>query len=117
MKRIHNELIWQKWQEFRINDVFEVFKSQSYHLNTIQNNQNINNKIYYVSRTTKNNSLKLIISDKIEYQKNKNVINIGGEEIKAFYQQKPFISGNNMSCLTNSNINKYISLFFNNHIK
>jgi len=107
------------WKSFRLKDLFEISKGKPIHRNTIKNHFHKNKKdfIPYVTRTTKNNGIELYIH-KDEINQNNyidgNVITIGGEGFKAFYQKNKFVTGNNLNILQLDNLNIYLALFINN---
>jgi hypothetical protein len=71
----------------------------------------------YVSRTSFNNGVVRNIDKKSidkSFMYNGGCITIGGEGLRAFYQENDFISGNNISYLNNQYLNKYNALFINN---
>lgn len=97
----------QHWKEFKLNEIFKILKSPNINeLETIDGFE-----LNYISRTNKNNGLKKKISNNSYKICKENCISIGGESASIFYQDKPFVTGNNITLLYNENLNKYIGLF------
>jgi len=101
----------QSWQEFMMSDLFDI-KSSQYHDPIHYNTGNTP----YIARSKFNNGeekeRKEVAEDKIYPA---NCIIIGGESACAFYQDIPFITGNNIRRIyakkDKSILNKYIALF------
>ncbi len=109
-KNINNKNIdfnMDKWREFKLKDLFEIKKSKN--INFIDVTQG--NELNYISRTTYNNGLQCRIKDNDFNKCKTKCISIGGETASIFYQDKEFITGNNITLLYNENLNKYNGLF------
>lgn len=100
----------EKWQEFKIKDVFKsIEKSKTYHKKNLKEAEN--NGICYVTRTNLNNGLESIVC-KNKFKTNpKNTIVFGAENAKFFFQPFEYITGNSMCFIKNENFNKHVCLF------
>lgn len=98
-----------KWGEFKIAELFKVECSKYHNPNNYSNGN-----IPYVARTTFNNGVIKNI-DTQEHLYPANCIIIGAESAKAFYQKKPFLTGNKIYRLYLKNkfgiLNESIALF------
>jgi hypothetical protein len=87
-------------------DVFKIKKTKN-----INSDDLIPGKINYVTRTAENNGVEKFVDDDRMILNSGNCITIGGESAKAFYQDKPFLTGNNITTIAHKNMNKYIGIF------
>ena len=94
------------WKEFKINKLFKVYKSKN-----IVSDQLSNGQTPYVTRTSLNNGISSYVYKDNFKLNNKNSIIIGGESAKAFFQDRDYLTGNNITILSNDNLNKWIGLF------
>lgn len=106
-KNINQKLNFVGWSEFKLSDIFIIKKSKN--INFIDVTQG--NDLNYISRTTNNNGLQCRIKDNDFNKCKAKCISIGGESASIFYQDKEFITGNNITLLYNKNLNKYNGLF------
>ena len=104
---INQKLDFVEWSEFKLSDIFKIKKSKN--INFIDVTQG--NELNYISRTTYNNGLQCRIKDNDFNKCKAKCISIGGESASIFYQDKEFITGNNITLLYNENLNKYNGLF------
>jgi hypothetical protein len=103
-----NPIDMDNWVLFKISNLFEV-ECSKYHSPDKYKHGNIP----YVARTTYNNGVVKFVST-CDSLYNGNCIIIGAESAQAFYQEKPFITGNKVYRIYekgNSKLNKYIALF------
>ena len=95
-----------KWKEFKIKDLFECKTA-----NPINKNSTQKGDFPYIARSAYNNG----ITAKVKKVENKviegNCLTIGAEGFKAFFQDGPFMAGNRICILRNSNLNKFNGLF------
>jgi len=95
------------WDWIKLSDFFEINRSENINCNDL----NDFGDIPYITRTKLNNGVEKKV-DASEYTLNQgNVIIIGGESAKAFYQSKAFVTGNNITILKSNKLNKYNALF------
>ncbi len=94
----------REWEWFKYKDVFILEKTKPEHKINLEEGS-----YRYVTRTKFNNGVEGFFNG-ININK-KNCISIGGESAIAFYQDKEFISGNNITILKNSTLNKYNVMF------
>ncbi len=105
-----------KWKEFKVLVIFKVSLGKPIHKNSLSNYSDRFHLgwIPYVTRTTTNNGVELYISpEKINTSKiqDENVITIGAEGFKAFFQKNKFITGNKVNILKGEKINQFSALF------
>lgn len=96
------------WKLFKISDYFNVECSKYHNPDNYKSG-----KIPYVARTTFNNGVVSFV-DTSEKLYDGNCIIIGAESAQAFYQEKPFITGNKVYRIYETNkskLNKEIALF------
>lgn len=96
------------WKLFKISDYFNVECSKYHNPDNYKSG-----KIPYVARTTFNNGVVCFV-DTSEKLYDGNCIIIGAESAQAFYQEKPFITGNKVYRIYETNkskLNKEIALF------
>ena len=93
--------------EFYLNELFEIKKSSNINYIDVTLGDDLN----YVSRTAYNNGVQCKILNSGYVVNKPNCIIIGGESASVFYQDKPFITGNNITLLYNENLNKYNGLY------
>lgn len=99
------------WREFRVGDIFDI-KCSKYHDPKHYNS----GEIPYIARTTFDNGvIKYVATNENLYEAN--CIIIGAESARAFYQEKPFITGNKIYRLYLKDkfgvkFNKNLALFF-----
>jgi hypothetical protein len=106
----------QNWQHFKLKDLFTITLGSPIHKNSIKSFYHKNKKgfIPYVTRTTVNNGIELYINKKeIDPKKyiSGNVITIGAEGFKAFYQNSYFVTGNKVNILQSKILNPKIAFF------
>lgn len=107
IKKHNVDLDISKFKEFQISTIFNVKKPK----NTVFSDVKEGGDTNYISRTSLNNGCQAkIVGDGLK-KYDGNCISIGGESASVFYQDKPFISGNNMTLLYNDNMNKYVGMF------
>jgi len=107
-----------EWKSFQVGDIFDISLGKPIHKNSIKKFSltKRNNFTPYVTRTTKNNGIEFYVDNTIISDAKfveGNVITIGAEGFKAFYQKDKFITGNKVNILRNENLNLEISLFIN----
>jgi hypothetical protein len=93
-------------KEFRVGNLFDVKRTTAL---SVQNTEK--GDCPYVSRSGVNNGIVKYVSSEGHTLNAGNCITIGGEGIIAFYQSKPFLTGNNMCTLRNVKLNKFNALF------
>jgi len=106
----------KKWKEFCLNskEVFKLSLGHPIHKIDLEADVNINTNNPYITRTTKNNGIELLInSNRLGKEKisKGNCITIGAEGIKAYYQDTDFFTGNKINILKNDKLNKYNAFF------
>ena len=107
IKAAYQSLDTLYWKEFMLKDIFKIRKSKNINFTDVTIGDDIN----YVSRSTYNNGLQCkVINNDYDFNL-PGCISIGGESASVFYQDKKFITGNNITLLYNENINKYNGLF------
>lgn len=96
-----------EWKEFRVGELFEIKKCKAFNYCDSEEGNYI-----YITRTAENNGMtgNIKLEDN-SYLNKRNCITIGGEGIYAFYQQKEFIGGTNITAIYNKNFNKNVCLF------
>lgn len=107
----------REWDEFKLEDLFEINGSPNTTSKIAREliDSEINN-INYVTRRTYNNGVGFRLNKSktkerdIPINKGK-VIIVGAESTESFYQEEDFITGNKISILKNSNLNKYNGIF------
>lgn len=111
-----NNIDTSNWKYFYLKDIFKIKKTKNF---TIEEaNEMLGNEIPYVTRTLNNNGVMFLLENLNQKLEPGQSITIGGESASVFYQDKPFISGNNINCLVlNSKFSKIkltenIGLFF-----
>lgn len=96
------------WKTFKVSDLFKVECSKYHNPKDYEDGD-----VPYVARTTFNNGeIKRVSTTEKLYPAN--CITIGAESARAFYQEKPFITGNKtyrIYATEKSKLNKYIALF------
>lgn len=95
------------WKEFLLSEIFKIKKSKNVNSTDISKGNDLN----YISRTTNNNGVQYRIKNNHYDICKPCCISIGGETASVFYQDKNFITGNNITLLYNSKLNKYNGLF------
>ena len=97
----------REWKEFRVGELFEIKKCKAFNYCDSEEGNYI-----YITRTAENNGMtgNIKLEDN-SYLNKRNCITIGGEGIYAFYQQKEFIGGTNITAIYNKNFNKNVCLF------
>lgn len=115
-KRHKLSLDTTSWKEYCVEELFDVVLGKPVHKNSIKEYSNRLQKdcISYVTRTTQNNGVEFYVPHKnysCEYIFDGNVITLGAEGFKAFYQKDKFITGNKVNILKNKNINLFNALF------
>jgi len=104
------------WKEFEIKKLFKVSLGRPIHGNSIKDfsEKSKSDFLPYVTRTAKNNGIELYVNrNSVPPEKinKRNVITIGAEGFKAFYQKYEFITGNKVNILQNDKLNVCNSLF------
>lgn len=108
-----------KWQEFKIGDLFdEIYKAKAYVKSELDVTNN-DNCIPFVSRTDINNGCDAFINDDInEYQYEKgNALIIGDTTATIYYQEYDFICGDHIVVLRAKWLNKYVAIFIKSIIE
>jgi HYPOTHETICAL restriction enzyme bgcI subunit alpha len=106
-KNRNQKLDFTEWAEFKLGDIFEIKKSKNISFIDVTKGNELN----YISRTTYNNGVQCRVKDNDFNKCKAQCISIGGESANIFYQDKEFITGNNITLLYNKNMNKYSGLF------
>ena len=110
-----NEETPRKWREFKVEQIFDIKKDKSLLKRNVQPGN-----YYYVSRSEKNNGIKLFSINKSEAG---NVITVEGSAGSgaSFYQDKPFITDGKVHKLKLKvfypSLNVYRGLFINAMLK
>lgn len=100
------KLLNKQTKTFFLKDLFEIKKAVNVSDDFLENGTT-----NYVTRTKYNNAvLKQIDAKNLPKQKG-NCIIIGGESAIAFYEDKEFVTGNNITCLYNEFLNENNGLF------
>lgn len=91
----------EEWKEFRIGDWFEVLSSNKiYHAANLHIEDKPKNDYYpYVVRSAQNRGIKGYIKKPIEFLNSENTISFAQDTFFAFYQEKPYFTGNNVKIL------------------
>ncbi|CAT05250.1 Restriction enzyme BgcI subunit alpha [Mesomycoplasma conjunctivae] len=102
----------KEWKYFQISDLFEVKKAKNVIIEDAQREQG--SEVAYVTRTQNNNGIIFFVKKSVFAEEEANVITIGGESAKSFYQPLNFISGNNITKikLKEFALDRYLGLFF-----
>ena len=98
------------WKEFKLEDIFTICATKS-GIDRI-NIKRGRGDIPYITRTDKNNAWDCFVSEQSKYTKNTGkVISVGLDTQTAFYQPVDFYTGQNIQILSNTHLNRYVSLF------
>lgn len=91
----------EEWKEFRIGDWFEVLSSNKiYHATDLHIEEKQQNDYYpYIVRSAQNRGIKGYIKKPIKFLNPKNTISFAQDTFFAFYQEKPYFTGNNVKIL------------------
>lgn len=91
----------EEWKKFRIGDWFEVLSSNKiYHAANLHIEDKPKNDYYpYVVRSAQNRGIKGYIKKPIEFLNSENTISFAQDTFFAFYQEKPYFTGNNVKIL------------------
>lgn len=95
-----------EWKKFKITELFKVEKSKAYHKVSLKQG-----KIPYITRTSFNNGLEMLVENDNFKLNPKNTISLGAENADFFYHALEYITGNNVCCISNPHINRYSGLF------
>jgi restriction endonuclease S subunit len=89
-----------------LSDIFKIKKTKNINYDDLQSGNTP-----YVTRTTFNNGVEKKVDSMGFILNIGNSIIIGGESAMAFYQEEPFLTGNNITKLTCSELNKFTGIF------
>ena len=95
------------WEWVYLKDIFKINRTDNINYDLLSNN----GETPYVTRTTLNNGVEKFVDSSGYFVNKGNAIIIGGESATAFYQNDDFLTGNNITLLTNDKLNKYNGLF------
>lgn len=110
---LNDKLNQVKWGEFRLGDLFEVLSYQKrFDANKVCIQQT--GKYPYIVRTAFNNGQKGYIDANAIYLNEGNTISFGQDTATAFYQPKPYFTGDKIKVLKSKNkeFSQYNALFF-----
>lgn len=100
-----------KWQEFIIEETFELTNSTPYHKSDVIEAKN-KFGLPYITRTSLNNGVEMQVEKEAKFNINAgNQIVFGAENADFFFQEHPFITGNKMYLLNHKMLNKTNGLF------
>lgn len=96
------------WKEYLLSDIFSIKKTQN--ITSEEAEQEIGSEIPYVTRSSLNNGVNFFVKKTFNLNP-ANSITIAGEGASVFYQEKSFITGNNINILISKKLNKFSALF------
>jgi len=102
----------KNWDFFKLEKIFKISLGSPIHKVSITKWKK--GKVPYVTRTTDNNGVELFLEIPLDKKINlqeENVITIGAEGFKAFYQSMPFITGNKVNILASKMLNEFNAFF------
>ena len=102
-----------RWEEFKIESLFDVINSKPYHKKDVTKVSNdCDDKINYITRSKYNNGLLYRVHMDNKFIVNPSgTISFGAENADFFLQDKPYITGNKMYYIDTSSLTKNQSLF------
>ncbi|MDC4244074.1 restriction endonuclease subunit S [Clostridium perfringens] len=105
-----------EWKKYYIESVFDLVPTKCiFHANQLEIFDNeIEGSFPYVVRSERNNGVKGYIQKEKKYLNPKNTISFAQDTFIAFWQEKPYFTGNKIKVLIpkEENINRKIGLFF-----
>lgn len=105
----------RRWDYFVVGKQFKVINSKPYHKKNLEEINETQKSIPYITRTNKNNGVENVVKNDPNFKINpKNTIVFGAENATFFYQPFDYITGNKLYFIKNENINKYSGLFLQN---
>lgn len=103
----------KKWKEFIIKEIFdEINNSKPYHKKNLKTSKS--STFPYITRTTNNNGLEMLIDNSNFNINPKNTIVFGAETKTFFYEPFEYITGNKMYYIKDKHFNRYVCLFLIN---